>query len=101
MKHIAGLADVNASFPKGNGFLLDGNGRQIKVGPSTLPQKMAGQIVLVQALHNRDNSARLLSIQPRDQSPSIPIDDSLPGGFRQGVVRIERIVDDDEIGAAT
>jgi len=54
----------------------------------------------VQALHDRNDRARLLVIEARDECAAIPIDHALPGRLRMDLVGVEGIVDDDQIGAS-
>jgi hypothetical protein len=67
--------------------------------PVFLVQDVSDQIVLMQALHDHDDGARGLVVEAAQQRIVVPFVDRVAPGFRQGIVRLERIVDDDDIGA--
>src|SRR4051794_9124377 len=58
---------------------------------------MAGEIVHMQALHNQNDRAFALVIKTRGEGLLIPIDDTPPRDFRCGVVRLYRIIDNNEL----
>src|SRR6266576_6947500 len=61
---------------------------------------MADEVILMQPLHDYDDRAPLLVVEPRQEGMVIPIVDCLTPGFRQRLVWLERIVDDDQVPAA-
>ena len=48
-------------------LLFDSNRRQIEMLPPALTQNVAGEIVLVQPLHHRDDCAGALVVEARDE----------------------------------
>src|SRR3954451_9182683 len=58
---------------------------------------MAGEIVHVQALHDQNDRAFALVIKTRGEGLLIPVDDTPPREIRCGVVRLYRIVYDNEL----
>ena len=68
--------------------------------PAALLQQMAGEVVLVEALHDHDNRPPFLVVQAGDEGAGVELDDLAARRFRHGLVGLERIVDDDQIGAA-
>src|SRR3954453_9843680 len=71
--------------------------RQTEVIPPTRLQKVPGEIVDVQALHDQNDRAFALVIKTRGEGLLIPVDDTPPCDFRCGVVRLYRVVDDNEL----
>jgi len=69
--------------------------------PAALSQEVAGQVILMQALHDHNNGARVFVVEARDKRAAVPVDDSLPGGLRMELIGVQGIVDDDQIGAAS
>jgi hypothetical protein len=68
--------------------------------PPFLPQDMAYEIVLVQALHDDHDRAPPLVIEAGIERAVKPFVSGDATGFQRGVAGLERIVDDDEIRAA-
>jgi hypothetical protein len=69
--------------------------------PPLLFQDMADQIILMQALHDDDNHTLGFIIEARVECPVEPFVDSQAPTLRQRVAGLQRIVDDDQIRAAT
>src|SRR5215471_14061999 len=61
---------------------------------------MADQIVFVQPLHDDDNGAMPLVVEPAVESVIEPFVGALPLRIRERLVRLQRIIDDDDIGTA-
>ncbi len=68
--------------------------------PVFLLDDMTHQVILMQPLHNDDDRAPLLVVEPRQERVVIPFIDRLTPGFRKRLVRLERIVDDDQVRSA-
>src|ERR1700758_4016842 len=66
-----------------------------------LGQEKAGQVVDVDALHHDHDRARALVVKAGEQRIREPLIGCQPLCFRQGVVRLQRIVDDDDVAAST
>ena len=77
-----------------------GDRGQNEVVPPRPGREMAGQIVLVQPLHDQQDAALLLVVQPAEQGGVEPLVDPDPGRVRERLVRLERVVDDDQVGAS-
>lgn len=69
--------------------------------PALLSHDMADEIVLVQALHDDDDHALRLVVEARVQGAVKPLIGRLALNVGNGFVGLERIVDNDQIGAAT
>src|SRR5262249_9689727 len=74
--------------------------RQIEVRPALLFQQMADRIVQVKALHNHDDGVLGLVIETAEQRVGVPLLGIFAGSFRIGVLRLERVINDDEVAAA-
>jgi hypothetical protein len=61
---------------------------------------MARQIVFVQAVHDQDDRTRELVVEPAVEGVVEPLVRRLTLGLRQCLLGLQRIVDDDEVGAA-
>src|SRR5271168_1861027 len=84
-----------------NGLLLERDRRHVQLAPAALSQQVASEIVLMQTLHDRDYRPRSFIVEARDEGAAIPVDDPLPRRLRMRFVGVQRIVDDDQIGAAS
>src|SRR5271156_3227450 len=62
---------------------------------------MAYQVVFVQPLHDDHDAAILLAVDATAQRMVVPLVYSVAGDVGDGLVRFQRIVDDDDIGTAT
>ena len=103
MEQIAGLANDPAQAGRRRKFpdlFFLGNGGQTHDLPVCLLQHVPGKIVLMQALHCDDDGAARLVVQTGVQGAVVPLIDRAAARVRQRFVRLERVVDDDEIGAA-
>ena len=68
--------------------------------PPFLLQDMADEIVFVQPLHDDDDRALGLVVEARIERAVEPFVGGGSAALRHGVARLQRIVDDDEVGAA-
>lgn len=68
--------------------------------PVFLLQNVPDQIVLMKALHNNKDASGLLVIQPTVQGMVKPFVHGFALGLRERLVRLERIINDDEVCAA-
>src|SRR3954451_14461249 len=78
-------------------FFNLGYRRQTEVIPPSRLQKVPGEIVDVQALHNQNDRAFAFVIKTRGEGLLIPLDDTPPREIRCGVVRLDRIVYNNEL----
>ena len=89
------------SIPKRDGLLEFRNRRKAKELPFTgLAQQKAGQIIHVDALHDNCDCAGALVVEAREQRVCEPLIGRGALGFRRGVVRFQRIVDDYDVAPA-
>ena len=65
------------------------------------PEQEARQVVHVDALHGDDNCTRALVVETGQQRIREPLIDGGPSLIRESVVRLEGVVDDDEVSAST
>src|SRR6202521_459767 len=100
MEDIAATACVRLIVPEFDDLVLQRTRWHVQMIPTALSQEVASKVVFVQALHDRNDRARLLVIEARDECAAIPIDHALPGRLRIDLVGVEGIVDDDQIGAS-
>jgi hypothetical protein len=77
--------------PKLKSLLFDRDRWQIEMLPTALTQNVAGEIVLVQPLHHRDDCAGALVVEARDERAAEPIDHPLARGFRLRLPGVERV----------
>ena len=82
-------------------FVLFGDCRKGEDLPRLLSEHMANEIVLVQPLHNDDNGACTLVVEPTVESVAEPLVCGLPLGVGQRFLRLQRVVDQDDVGAAS
>ncbi len=68
--------------------------------PLLLRQHVAGEIVFVQPVHDEHDGARQLVVQPAVEGMVVPLVRHLALGLRQRLLGLQRIVDDDDVGAA-
>src|SRR3954454_23437827 len=87
---------MNATMAEWNLFFDLSQGRQPEIIPPTRFQQMAGEIVDVQSLHHQDDRPFAFVIEPGGHGFFIPIDDTPPRDFRCRVVRLYRIVYNNE-----
>ena len=100
MEDIAAPAHMRLAVPKLDDLVVQRDRWHVQMIPTALSQEVAGKVVLVQSLHHRNDRARLLVIEARDECTAIPIDHALPGRLRIDLVGVEGIIDDDQIGAS-
>src|SRR5438067_4612344 len=100
MENIARLADMLASWTQKNALLRLSNGWQVQMRPASLIEKMGDEVVDVQSLHHDDDCVLDLIVEPGEQSVAIPLHLIIACQIGIGVLRLERIVQDDEISAA-
>ena len=82
------------------GLVLLGDRREAHDLPILLGQHMADEVILVQPVHDQDNRTRPLVVQPAVEGVVEPLVRRPPLGLRQRLLRLQRIVDDDDVGAA-
>jgi hypothetical protein len=75
-------------------------GGQTEIIPAARLQEVPGEIVDVQALHDQNDRAFALVIKTRGEGLLIPIDDTPPRDFRCGVVRLDWVVNNNELPTA-
>src|SRR5271169_1557468 len=80
------------------GLVLLGDRREVHDLPILLGQHVADQIILVQPVHDQDNRTLLLIVQPTVEGMVDPLVCRLPPGLRQGLIGLQRVVDDDDVG---
>jgi len=61
---------------------------------------MANEVILVQPLHDDDDAASPLVVETGEEGIVVPVVDRLSANFGESLVRLQRIVDDDDVGAA-
>ena len=81
-------------------LVLFGDRRKRDDVPAALPQDVAGEIVLVQALHDDDDRALLLVVEPRIERRIEPVVGGGAAALRHRVGRLQGVVDQDHVGAA-
>ena len=81
-------------------FVFLGDGRETQQPPASLLHNVPDQVVLMQPLHDDDDAARILIIEPAVQGVVVPGIRSVALRFRQRFIRLQWIVDDDEIRTA-
>ena len=83
------------------GFILFGNSREPYVVPLLLFQDGADEIILMQTLHNNNDDSIPLVILPAVEGVVEPFIDRFALGFRQCLVGLQRVVDNDEVCTST
>ena len=68
--------------------------------PGLVFEHMTGQIVLMQALHDQHDRAVQLVVKSAVERVVVPVVDHFALALRLGVQRLDRVVDDDRVGAA-
>ena len=66
--------------------------------PRLLRQHMAGEIVLVQPVHDQHDRTRELVVESAVEGVVVPFVGRLALGLRQGLLGLQRVVDDDDVG---
>src|SRR4029077_11654847 len=100
MQQVTGTTQMEASLTKWNLMFCFGNRRQIEVGPAFLLKKMTNKVVQVQALHHHNDGVVNLIVQGTEQRVGVPRRGAFAGCLRMGILRLERIVYDNEVAAA-
>ena len=77
-----------------------GDGRKADHLPGLLLEHVADQIVLVQPLHDQHDRAMALVVQPAVERMLVPGVGGSTLRVRQGLIRLERVVDHDQVGAS-
>src|SRR5258707_10585677 len=62
---------------------------------------MTDEIIRVETLHDDNNRALRLVVQPGQQSVGVPLLQGVPGALRLRLLRLQRVVDNHEITATT
>jgi hypothetical protein len=61
---------------------------------------MAGEVILVQPVHDQDDGAAELVVEAAVEGVVVPFVRRLALGLRQGLLGLQRVVDDDDVGTA-
>jgi len=81
-------------------LVLVGNRRQAHDLPLLLGQYMAGEVVLVQPVHDQHDRPLPLVVEPAVEGVVVPFVGRLALRLRQRLLGHQRVVDDDDVGAA-
>ena len=103
MERLAGLPTIDATTEyrlDDVGFVDFGDGGEGENLPALLTYQVSNEVIFVESLHDHDDHARGFVIQTGKQRAVEPFIDASALGFRNRFVGFQRIVDDDEIGAA-
>src|SRR6516225_3594415 len=92
------LAAIRRGYVVGLAPFGDSRERQHVPGLALLD--VSNKIVGMQALHYNDDCARLLIVEAAPERVVVPVVNRTAPGFRQGVIRLQRVIDDDNISAA-
>jgi hypothetical protein len=68
--------------------------------PRLLPEHVADEVVLVQPLHDDDDAAAALVVEPAVEGVGVPIIGGIPSRLGERLLRLQRVIDQDEVGAA-
>src|SRR5258708_1750890 len=101
MKQISDAAAMSAGCAKSNHHLFFGDGRKIQMSPAALFEKMSDKIVRMETLHHDDDRAFDFVVEARQQRIGIPLLERFSRALGLRILRLERIVDDEEIAATT
>ena len=77
-----------------------GDGRQVQMRPLTLLENMGSKIVDMDALHDDDDGAIPLVVQAGIEGAVIPLLDRVAPRLGESLLRLDRVVDDDEVAAS-
>src|SRR5215472_5310157 len=100
MQQVAGATQMEASRTNWNLMFCFCNRWQIEVCPAFLLKEMTNKVVQVQALHDHDDGVVNLIVQTAEQCVRVPLLGAFAGCLRIGILRLERIVNDNEVAAA-
>jgi hypothetical protein len=78
-----------------------GDRRKAQDFPRFLREEVADEIIFVQPLHDGDDGAVALVVLPTVEGVVVPFVGGLPLRLRERLLRLQRIVDQDDIGAAS
>jgi hypothetical protein len=78
-----------------------GDRRKAQEFPGLLAEDVADQVVFVQPLHDDDDGAMPLVVEPAVQGMIEPLIGGLPLRFGERLLRLQRIIDQDDVGAAS
>src|SRR5438552_17357833 len=81
-------------------LVLFGDGREAQNFPRLLAEDVADEVVFVQPLHDDDYGAMLLVVLPAVEGVVIPFVGELPLCVGGRLLGLERIIDQDDVGAA-
>ncbi|TIV12465.1 MAG: hypothetical protein E5V94_00515 [Mesorhizobium sp.] len=100
MEQVTDLALLPATCAHWNSGVLVGNCGEIEVIPAARLQKDTRQIVDMETLHDMDNGAGGRVVEARHQSRSDPFSALVARRFGMCILRLQGIVDDDDVAAA-
>ena len=89
--------DVATAWPEGDDFILDGDRREGKLMEAATLFDKAGQVVDMKPLHDQDQDTPDLVVETAQQRAPVPLVVGLPRSVRQRVLRLDRVVDDDDV----
>ena len=104
MQSVALTAREGSRFPDRLDLVLlvgFGDCRKAHDLPLLLPEDMADEIVFVQPLHDYDDGAVPFVIEPAVEGVVVPLVGGLPLRLGERLLRLQRIVDHDDVGAAS
>ena len=82
-------------------LVLLGNCREAQDLPLLLAEDVTDEVVFVEPLHDDDDGAMPLVVEPAIESVVVPFIGGLPLRFGERLFRLQRIVDHDDVGAAS
>jgi hypothetical protein len=78
-----------------------GDRRKAQEFPRLLPEHVADEVVLVQPLHDDDDHATALVVESAVEGVDEPLVAGLPLSLGKRLLRLQGIVDQDDVGAAS
>src|SRR5215204_7566506 len=101
MERLAGASVMPGMIADADALILFRNGGQGQHGPLVrLARHEAGEVVHVDALHDDDDPIRALVVEAREKGVGKPLVGRLALRLGEGVLRLQGIVDDDEVATA-
>src|SRR5262245_40209655 len=91
MQHVTDEAVVNTSAAKWDQFINLGNRGKIEMGPSSLLDQVADEVIRMQSLHHNDDCVLGFIVEPRQQRIAIPLQDILPRAAGEPIMAIVSI----------
>jgi hypothetical protein len=79
-------------------LVVFGNRRETHDLPRLLRQHVAGEVVLVQSMHDQHDGARELVVEATIEGVVVPLVGRLALRLRQRLFRLQRVVDDNDVG---